>query len=71
MADRNKKKQGHRSYYRLYCFDVLNRIGSSHASNGARSCVSACIEAVRTLLPNCNCRGKYGPCVIHSPDVGA
>jgi len=55
----NKKKKGARSYYPLFCtiaqigqvFDFLHRPGNVHDSNGARSFILACIDAVRAALP--------------------
>ena len=55
----NKKKKGARSYYPLFCtiaqtaqvLDVLHRPGNVHDSNGARSFILACIQAVRQALP--------------------
>lgn len=57
----NKKKKGARSYYPLFCtlaqtgqvFDVLHRPGNVHDSNGARSFILQCIEAVQEALPHC------------------
>lgn len=56
----NKKKKGARSYYPLFCtlaqtgqvLDFLHRAGNVHDSNGARIFILACIDAVRTVLPN-------------------
>ena len=55
----NKKKKGARSYYPLFCtiaqtaqvLDFLHRPGNVHDSNGARSFILACIQAVREVLP--------------------
>jgi len=56
----NKKRKGTRSYYPLFCtiaqtgqvLDVLYRSGNVHDSNGARTFILACIEAVQEALPN-------------------
>ena len=55
----NKKKKGARSYYPLFCtiaqtgqvLDFLHRSGNVHDSNGARTFLVACLEAVREALP--------------------
>jgi len=55
----NKKKKGARSYYPLFCtiaqtgqvLDFLFRPGNVHDSQGAEAFILACIEAVRTVLP--------------------
>jgi len=55
----NKKKKGARSYYPLFCsvaqtgqvLDFLHRSGNVHDSNGARTFILACIQAVRDALP--------------------
>ena len=55
----NKKKKGQRSYYPLFCtvaqtgqvLDVLHRSGNVHDSRGAKEFIAACIEQIRTLLP--------------------
>ena len=55
----NKKKKGARSYYPLFCtiaqttqvLDFLHRPGNVHDSNGARTFILACIQAVREALP--------------------
>jgi hypothetical protein len=55
----NKKKKGARSYYPLFCtiaqtgqvLDFLFRSGNVHDSQGAEALILACIEAVRTVLP--------------------
>jgi hypothetical protein len=55
----NKKKKGARSYYPLFCtiaqtgqvLDFLFRPGNVHDSQGAEALILACIEAVRTVLP--------------------
>ena len=57
----NKRKKGARSYYPLFCtiaqtmqvLDVLHRPGNVHDSNGAKSFILDCIEAIRRLLPGC------------------
>jgi hypothetical protein len=56
----NKTKKGARSYYPLFCtiaqtlqvFDFLHRSGNVHDSNGAKAFILACIDAVRSALPN-------------------
>jgi hypothetical protein len=56
----NKKRKGNRSYYPLFCtiaqtgqvLDFLHRSGNVHDSNGARTFILACIQAVREALPN-------------------
>ena len=56
----NKKRKGERRYYPLFCtiaqtgqvFDFLHRSGNVHDSNGARTFILACIQAVREALPN-------------------
>jgi hypothetical protein len=56
----NKKRKGERSYYPLFCtiaqtgqvFDFLHRSGNVHDSNGARTFITACIQAVREASPN-------------------
>jgi len=56
----NKKRKGERSYYPLFCtiaqtgqvFDFLYRSGNVHDSNGARTFILACIQAVREALPH-------------------
>ena len=55
----NKKKKGARSYYPLFCtlaqtgqvIDFLHRPGNVHDSNGAKSFILACIDAVRAVVP--------------------
>lgn len=55
----NKKKKGQRSYYPLFCtvaqtgqvLDVLHRSGNVHDSNGAQAFILACIEQVKSVLP--------------------
>ena len=55
----NKKKKGQRSYYPLFCtiaqtgqvVDFLDRPGNVHDSNGAKSFILACIQAVQEVLP--------------------
>jgi hypothetical protein len=55
----NKKKKGARSYYPLFCtiaqtgqvLDFLHRSGNVHDSNGARTFILACIQAVRDAMP--------------------
>ncbi len=56
----NKKKKGARSYYPLFCtvaqtlqvFDVLHRPGNVHDSNGAKSFILDCIDAVAAAVPH-------------------
>jgi len=56
----NKKKKGARSYYPLFCtiaqtmqvLDFLHRPGNVHDSNGAKTFILACIDAVQTILPS-------------------
>lgn len=56
----NRKRKGERSYYPLFCtiaqtgqvLDFLPRSGNVHDSNGARTFILACIQAVRAALPN-------------------
>jgi len=56
----NKKKKGARSYYPLFCsvaqtgqvLDFLHRSGNVHDSNGARTFILDCIQAVRDALPH-------------------
>ncbi len=56
----NKKRKGNRSYYPLFCtiaqtgqvLDFLHRSGNVHDSNGARTFILACLQAVRDALPN-------------------
>jgi hypothetical protein len=56
----NKKKKGARSYYPLFCtlsqtgqvIDFLHRPGNVHDSNGARSFILACIDAVQAIVPH-------------------
>ena len=55
----NKKKKGARSYYPLFCtlaqtgqvIDFLHRSGNVHDSNGAKTFILACIDAVRAVAP--------------------
>jgi hypothetical protein len=55
----NKKKKGARSYYPLFCtlaqtgqvIDFLHRPGNVHDSNGAKSFILACIDAVQAVVP--------------------
>ena len=55
----NKKKKGSRSYYPLFCtiaqtmqvLDFLHRPGNVHDSNGAKTFILACIDAVQAILP--------------------
>ena len=55
----NKKKKGARSYYPLFCtlaqtgqvIDFLHRAGNVHDSNGAKSFILACIDAVQAVVP--------------------
>ena len=55
----NKKKKGARSYYPLFCtwaqtgqvIDFLHRPGNVHDSNGARSFILACIDAIQAIVP--------------------
>ncbi len=55
----NRKKKGARSYYPLFCtvaqtlqvFDLLHRSGNVHDSNGAKSFILACIDAVSAAVP--------------------
>lgn len=55
----NKKKKGQRSYYPLYCtiaqtgqvFDVWNRPGNVHDSNGASAFILDCIDSIKSTLP--------------------
>ncbi|NIT60737.1 MAG: IS1380 family transposase [Aliifodinibius sp.] len=56
----NKQKKGQRSYYPLYCtiaqtgqaFDVWHRPGNVHDSNGAKEFILACIDRIKSRLPN-------------------
>lgn len=56
----NKKKKGARSYYPLFCtiaqtqqvLDFLHRPGNVHDSNGAKTFILACIDAVQAILPS-------------------
>lgn len=56
----NKKKKGQRSYYPLFCtiaqtlqvLNFLHRPGNVHDSNGAKSFILACIDAVQDILPH-------------------
>lgn len=55
----NKKKKGARSYYPLFCtiaqtlqvLDFLHRPGNVHDSNGAKTFILACLDAVQAILP--------------------
>jgi hypothetical protein len=55
----NRKKNGARSYYPLFCtiaqtgqvFDVYHRPGNVHDSNGAKEFVLQCVERIREALP--------------------
>ncbi len=55
----NKKKKGARSYYPLFCtiaqtmqvLDFLHRPGNVHDSNGAKTFILTCIDAVQAILP--------------------
>ena len=55
----NKKKQGARSYYPLFCtvaqtdqvLDVHHRPGNVHDSNGADTFIERCVRNVRARLP--------------------
>jgi len=55
----NRKKQGQRSYYPLFCtvaqtgqvLDVLHRSGNVHDSNGAEAFIRSCVDHVRRALP--------------------
>ena len=55
-----KKKKGARSYYPLFCtiaqtlqvLDFFHRPGNVHDSNGAKTFILACIDAVQAALPN-------------------
>lgn len=56
----NKKKKGARSYYPLFCtiaqtlqvLDFLHRPGNVHDSNGAKTFILACLDAVQAILPS-------------------
>ena len=56
----NKKKKGARSYYPLFCtiaqtyqvFDFHHRPGCVHDSNGAKTFILSCIDAIRAVLPH-------------------
>jgi hypothetical protein len=56
----NKKNKGTRSYYPLFCtlsqtgqvIDFLHRPGNVHDSNGAKSFILACIDAIQAVVPH-------------------
>jgi hypothetical protein len=55
----NKKQKGARGYYPLFCtiaqigqvLDLLHRPGNVHDSNGAKSFILACLDAVHVAVP--------------------
>ena len=63
----NRKKKGQRSYYPLFCaiaqtgqvFDVLQRSGNVHDSNGAQEFIRQCIQAVGEALPSVRIEARF------------